>query len=392
MAIILPSAFINSLAIGTTSLGILFVVKDLFGASPALVGSLGALWSAAYFIGCLALRGLSRRLAPRKAMASMLASSAAILTILVVRPSLVAAFACYAAYGFVTALYWPPLMGWLSKGVEGAELNRATSLFSFSWSVGGIFSPYIAGVLSERNKLYPIILSIILFSLNAIFIVVTRNRAREGRSGAQEAGEVQSSEPVVDRSTPLRFPAWLGAFLIYAVMGVVLNVFPVFARDELFLAESAIGLVLMTRAIATAAGFYLLSRLTFWQYKRAALPVLSAGSAIALAALAIQAGGGGFAIGFAVIGLLQSAMYNNSLFYGASGALDKDRRATIHEAVLTLGTVIGSITGGIIYEAFSMSAVFVGLAILLGAGALVQAGMSSKPRRLAVRAARRGAS
>ncbi len=370
MAIILPSAFVNSLAIGTTSLGILFVVKDMFNAGPALVSSLGALWSAAYFVGCLTLRGLARRLRPRTTMAVMLVSSAALLGAVIAWPSLAMAYACYAAYGFVTSLYWPPLMGWLSRDYEGADLNKATSLFSFSWSVGGVFSPYIAGILSEQGKLLPLALSAGLFALNACFVIATRGIAPEEGSSSREQRE--GSQPPIDRSTPLRFPAWLGAFLIYAVMGVVLNVFPVFARDELRLPESSVGLVLTVRAIATAVGFYLLSRLTFWQYRRGVIIALSIGSALALAFLVLQSGGAGFSAGFALIGLLQAAIYNNSLFYGASGALDKDRRATIHEAVLTLGTVIGSVAGGIVYQAFSLSVVFIGLCGLLALGAFAQ--------------------
>jgi len=376
MAVIVPAAFINSLGIGTMSLGILFVVKDVHGAGPALVGSLGAMWSLSYFTGCVVLRKLARMFRPRTSMIIMSAGSATILFSFLARPGLWQAFAAFSAYGFITAFFWPPLMGWLSKGHEGAELNRATSLFSLSWSIGGIFSSYLAGVLSERAKMLPVAAAAGMFATNALFLLASRSFVRDE---AEAAGRESTAGQAADRSTPLRYPAWLGAFLIYAVMGVVFNVFPVFARDELALSESTIGLVLTVRAIASAAGFFLLGKVTFMQFKRAAIPALSAVTAAALVALILQRSARGFAVLFAVIGFFQSAIYNNSLFYATSGAPDRDKRASVHESLLTFGQVVGSVSGGMLYQAFSMPVVFIGLSGLLAAGAAAQSAMVYRP-------------
>lgn len=372
MAVIAPAAFINSLGIGTMSLGIIFAVKDLYGASPTLVASLGALWSLSYFIGCIVLRRLATSLRPRTSMLIMLAGSTAIITAFLFVQGLVQAFVAYAAYGFILAFFWPQVMGWLSKGYEGAQLNRATSLFSFSWSVGGIFSSYIAGVLSERGKLLPIMLSAGLFGFNALFVLVSHRFLPDDETETEQSRRVSETE---DRSTPLRYPAWLGAFLIYTVMGVMFNVFPVFARDRLAISESSIGLILTVRASATALGFFVLGRVTILQFNRAALPILTAVSSLIVVLLVFQRGAAGFAVCFGIIGFLQAAMYNNSLFYATSGALDRDKRASIHEALLTFGQVVGSISGGALYQQFSMPVVFASLAGLLGAGTAIQSSM-----------------
>lgn len=372
MAVIAPAAFINSLGIGTMSLGIIFAVKDLYGASPTLVASLGALWSLSYFIGCIVLRRLATSLRPRTSMLIMLAGSTAIITAFLFVQGLVQAFVAYAAYGFILAFFWPQVMGWLSKGYEGAQLNRATSLFSFSWSVGGIFSSYIAGVLSERGKLLPIMLSAGLFGFNALFVLVSHRFLPDDETETEQSRRVSDTE---DRSTPLRYPAWLGAFLIYTVMGVMFNVFPVFARDRLAISESSIGLILTIRASATALGFFVLGRVTILQFNRAALPILTAVSSLIVVLLVFQRGAAGFAVCFGIIGFLQAAMYNNSLFYATSGALDRDKRASIHEALLTFGQVVGSISGGALYQQYSMPVVFASLAGLLGAGTAIQSSM-----------------
>lgn len=378
LAVILPAAFINSLAIGIMSLGILFVIKDLYGASPVLVGSLGALWSLSYFLGCIVLRRVANRLKPRTSMLVMLLGSTILFSLFLLRPGLWQAFAAYTAYGFIMAFFWPPMMGWLSKDVEGDTLNRATSMFSFSWSIGGLFSSYLAGVLSEHGKLLPIALSAALFALNAIFVLCSKLFVQDDAHVACKTGK---PETLVDRSTPLRYPAWLGAFLIYMVMGVVFNVFPVFARDELVLSESSIGMVLTIRSAAMSAGFFILGRATFLQFKRAALPALSVLSALALVLLVLQKNAAGFSICFAIVGFFQSAIYNNSFFYATSGAPDRNRRVSIHEALLTFGQVVGSISGGLLYQAFSMPVVFISLSALLGAGAIAQSAMVYKPDR-----------
>lgn len=375
MAVIAPAAFINSLGIGTMSLGIIFAVKDLYGASPALIASMGALWSLSYFLGCIVLRRIASSMRPRTSMLVMLVGSTAIITTFIMFQGLVQAFVAYTAYGFITAFFWPQVMGWLSKGHEGAQLNRATSLFSFSWSVGGMFSSYIAGVLSERGKMLPIMLSAGLFGFNALFVLASHKFLPDDETEVEQDKRVNDT---VDRSTPLRYPAWLGAFLIYVVMGVIFNVFPVFARDKLYLSESSIGLILTIRASTTALGFFVLGRVTILQFKRAALPILSAASALVVLMLVFQRSAAGFALGFGIIGFLQSAVYNNSLFYATSGALDRDKRASTHEALLTFGQVVGSISGGALYQQFSMPVVFAGLAGLLATGTAVQASMVSR--------------
>lgn len=376
MSLILPATFINSLSVGISSLGIIFFVKDVFHVNPAITSSIGALWSSSYFVGCIVLPKLTKGLSPVLSMIIMSCiSTVLILTIIFIKAPL-PTFIVYSLFGFSIALFWPPLMGWLSSGFEGAELGKATNMFSFSWSSAGVFAPYIAGFLYERSKILPLLASAILFFLNAFFIFSKRNvyssenNNRLIINSSKSAANYQQN--AIDRSTFLRYPAWLGVFLIYTAMGVVLNVFPVFARDELLLKESKIGLILMLRALATAIGFYILSISSTLQSKRFMIPIWTLLSALVLGFLTFSGNTATYAYTFALAGLLQASIYNNSLFFGTSGAINKNKRATIHEAVLTFGTVTGSISGGIIYQLLSMPMVFVCLSALTGIGALVQ--------------------
>lgn len=373
MAVIVPASFLNSLGIGLTNLGLLFLVKDLYKASPAQVGWFGATWSIFYFSACILFKRFTDRLAPRVSMVIMLLGSALVMAAFLAFRGLFQAFAAYAVYGLLTAFFWPPLMGWLSRGLEGAALSKAAGMFNTSWSLGGVLAPWLGGVLYEHGRFLPVWAALSIFMANAVFVLVSRRLLPDplensGRAGSKEALPA-------DRSTPLRFPAWLGVFVMYAAMGVVFNVFPVFARDELGASESFIGLMLTARSLASAAGFMLLGRLAFWQFKGAIIPLASAITAAVLLCLAFAGAPALYMTLFVVLGLAMAMTYTNSLFYATSGAPDRDRRASTHEALLTGGQVAGSVAGGMLYQGFSMTVVFLALGALVTAAALGQSAM-----------------
>ncbi len=377
MAVIGPAAFLNSLGIGSVNLGLIFILREIFQAPPAVVGRFGALWSLVYFASCLAFRKLTARLVPRNSMTFMTASSAAIFLVLCLFPSLPAAFLAYSAFGAVIAFFWPPLMGWLSRGLEGRDLSRATGLFSFSWSVGGIVSPYLAGTLSERGKFLPLWFAVAMFAANSVFLQVSRRFLRDSDErpvpGRAEAG------PARDGSTPLRFSAWTAVAVLYAAVGILANIFPLFARSELGLSESRTGLLITVRTAATTAGFLFFGRFSFWRFRRGLLmvPTLLAGGAALI--LALAAGSLPMLVtGLGILGFAAAWAYNSSMFSGASGAPDRDRRMTVHEALLTAGQVFGSLLGGILYQAASMRLVFLFTALLAGAGAWTQSWMARR--------------
>ena len=377
MALLIPSAFLACLAMGIVNLAMLFIVKERFDADAQAVGIFTALSSVAYFIGCIALKRFSDRIGPRAAMTIMTLGTAALYSLFLVVPGLPLAFAVYFFYGFLTALFWPPMMAWLSAGLEGQALGKATNTFSLSWSSGGAIAPYIAGLLCEIGLEIPIYVGIGVFAAVGLFMLATRKaiptpaRARRKEPGLAAREDASARDP--DRSTCLRYPAWIGAFLIYAVLSVFFNVFPVFAKDELHLQESGIGLLLLVRASFAALGFWLLGRYSFWQFRKryiilGVILLLAIDIVFIFVRLPFA-----FGLGLAALGLVQALCYNSSIFYGASGARDRARRMTIHEALLTAGQILGSIGGAAVYQAVSWPSVFVFMAFILAAGLAAQA-------------------
>jgi predicted MFS family arabinose efflux permease len=371
LALILPSAFATSLGIGIINLGMLFLIKGAYGADPETIGWFTALWCATYFAGCVALRRLARVLSATASMTLACASIAALMALHLALPSLASAFACYGLYGFACALFWPRAMGWLASGLEGTGITRAYGAYNIAWSVACILSPYAAGALTERSPRLPVLVGIAIFAANAIFIALASRKVRPPALAPLEGpGPKAAAE---DRSTPLRFPTWFGLFAVYVLYSIFSNIFPVFAKDELRLSESSIGLFLLARATASAIGFWALGRMSNWQFKPLLIPAaLLAALALDLS-FALISGQAWLLIGVVISGLVMSWAYSMSIFYGASGAPDRDKRMSIHEAVLTAGQVVGSVAGGAVYQRASWPSIFLLAAILLAACLAAQA-------------------
>jgi MFS family permease len=362
LLVILPSAFLVSLGVGTVNLGMLFLVKVDFGAGGALVGIFTALWAGAYLVGCLAFRPLSSRIAASSSALLACLSATLLLAAQLVFRSLAATFVASTLYGLACALFWPRLMGWLAAGLEGHELSRASGSYNLSWSVAMTISPLLAGFLSEYGRRkglggeLPVVVGAVIFALAGAYILSTRRFAPRVRASTLASAEGGAG---VDRSTPLRYPAWVGLFAIYVLFAILSNIFPLYAKDELALGESAIGLLLFLRSASMAIGFWLFGRLRFWQFKPILIPLCSAATAALGFAFVFAKTPAAFALGLVLGGALLAFVYSLSVFYGASGAPDRDKRMSVHESVLTCGQMLGSICGGTAYQALSWPVVFV---------------------------------
>jgi DHA1 family multidrug resistance protein-like MFS transporter/DHA1 family quinolone resistance protein-like MFS transporter len=80
----------------------------------------------------------------------------------------------------------------------------------------------------------------------------------------------------------------------------------------------------------------------------------------------------GFSLFLALFGFLFALSYNNSLFHGVSGSIQRSTRMAVHEGLLTAGVVCGSSIGGILYQTGQFGRVLLFACAVVAAGALVQ--------------------
>jgi predicted MFS family arabinose efflux permease len=106
------------------------------------------------------------------------------------------------------------------------------------------------------------------------------------------------------------------------------------------------------RPLPMTAGLALLGVLVFGISRTSSLPIV--------------------ALSLALIGPLVSLGFSYSFFHGASGAIRRATRMAVHEALLASGLIAGSSAGGQLYQHYSMTAVSVFCAALIGAAIIVQ--------------------
>jgi MFS family permease len=382
--LILPISLLFYTALIISIFSMIFYARDRFQASASLIGWLAAVPHLCYFSGCFALRPLYRLLLPRYSLILATAAAAVLLVCMLLVRSLPLLFILYGLFGFSLSLFWPPLMGWLSFGKEERELNTALGRFNLSWSGGNIIAPFVAGYLLQRGIGVPFRAAAVIMAGVFLTVLITSLIAPGIRQDRQKEPIRGGEEKFEDRSTPLRYPAWIGLFASYVILGITMSAFLLYLREEIGLSETRIGMLILIRALFTTLGFLLLMRLSFWHYK-SRLMVLGQGSIIVAVALIIFLRSFfGLSLAMALFGLLFALSYNNSLFHGVSGSLRRSTRMAVHEGLLTAGMVIGSAIGGILYQSGPFLRVLVFGCSIVAAAAAAQAALALIFRRFSM--------
>ena len=360
-AVLYPAALLVATGLTMVTLGMIFYMRDVYQASAALIGWYQSFWSLTYITGCLFLTRYIERLLPRHAiLAATLGMAAIILSLLLVR-SIVLAFVFYGLFGLTLSFFWPPLIGWLSHGMEGPRLNKAMGGFNLSWSLGTIISPYLTGALSESASTIPIYTAVILFISTALIILGATYLFPNLRNEKHFISKNPTAEKSYQRdlSTFLRFPSWFGLFTTFVVVGVMINIFPVFCREVLNLNKRLIGFLLLTRTLFATFGYILLGRTTFWHFKSNHIITAQILLTLIIGLLILADSVSALYILFPFLGLLTAFSYSSSLFHGITGSLNRTRRTAIHEAIIGAGLILGASIGGILYQNYSMRMVYV---------------------------------
>ncbi|MDY5931302.1 MAG: MFS transporter [Candidatus Ornithospirochaeta sp.] len=341
-------SFLGQFTIAMINFGIIYFLRDRLSFTSSEIGIASSIYTFSYFVFCLVFASAARNWGLRfKSVLSVAGMALSVLFILIF-PTRAVSYAGLFLYGMFMAFYWPNIEVWMTQGKEGRELSSTVSLFNFSWSFGAGFSTFIGGLLAGMDVSYPLAAAI------AFFIAISAILLFSGNSGKAEE---EKAEAVEDHSTPLRFFAWIGVAVMYSGYSLLINIFPLYASAELGFSESTTGTLLFFRGMSACASFILLGRLSFWQFSRKTIIL----SQCAFAFLVLLSGAIRsaylFIPYFIAFGFVFSLCYDLSIFHGAAGASNRSIRMTIHEVLLTVGTIIGSLLGGIVYEYFSFMAI-----------------------------------
>ena len=384
------ASFLGQLSIAMVNLSIVYHLRLRFGLSAQMIGVATSVYTFTYFLFCIVGGGLYSRMRPRHCIELSMLGMGASIAALILSGRLWLVFISLAMYGIFMSMLWPQVEGWFSRGKEGAQLNRVSSAFNFSWSFGAGLSPYVAGVLVERSTTLPLAAGIGVFAVVFLLIFLASAIVPGIRAVGSERSHIGQSRSE-DHSTPLRYLCWAGIVMVYTGLSVIQTIFPLFAKDVMHIAESTTGFLLLIRGLSTCCMFMFLGKTAWWQFKLpVVLGVQLTFGLVCLLGMAIPASSVSVALVaygafFLVFGVLFAMAYTLSMFHGASGCVNRSRRMMIHEVLLTCGTIVGAIFGGAIYEHFSfrqvLFAIFLFVAVLLvmeGVGIVVQGKMRKR--------------
>ena len=349
------STFLSQGSIVIFNFTLVYYLREC-GIDSVGIGLASSIYPTLYFLGCIfmpkllpSLKGKARILAANIGMAftglvlTFIKNEALIMTDLVF-------------YGLFQSLLWTNMETWITGGKEGGELTSRLTLFNFSWSFSVGLATSFSGFVSEYSTRLSIWSGCIFFLISALLVALS------GRSyDSKKEKEAIVSE---DHSSPLRFPSWAGVLLVYTGYSLVLTVFPQYAMDTLGYSESVTGNILLFRGISVTIAFLIMQKARVWQ--KGVGPILGSQAFFAILTflMLFLRSIAAFAILFALYGFVFALSYDLSIFHGAEGAKDRHKRMVIHEVLLTLGTIIGSLVGGFVYQYFSFKSLVLTISIL----------------------------
>lgn len=349
------STFLSQGSIVIFNFTLVYYLREC-GIDSVGIGLASSIYPTLYFLGCIfmpkllpSLKGKARILAANIGMAftglvlTFIKNEALIMTDLVF-------------YGLFQSLLWTNMETWITGGKEGDELTSRLTLFNFSWSFSVGLATSFSGFVSEYSTRLSIWSGCVFFLISALLVALS------GRSydSKKEKEEIVSE----DHSSPLRFPSWAGVLLVYTGYSLVLTVFPQYAMDTLGYSESVTGNILLFRGISVTIAFLIMQKARVWQ--KGVGPILGSQAFFAILTflMLFLRSIAAFAILFALYGFVFALSYDLSIFHGAEGAVDRHKRMVIHEVLLTLGTIIGSLVGGFVYQYFSFKTLVLTISIL----------------------------
>ena len=347
---------------GIFTLALPFVVT-LLGGSDKDLGLCFGLGTLTYMVSCLTVANHLDRFSPKRTL--QFSSAFVALTLgaffictriflkgnLPINPILlviiVEVLSCLAL-----ALFWPPMMGWISTGYEGASLSKRMGIFNISWSLALVVTTLIGGYILKIDTTIAVLVSALFLAIAFVFVSIAP--ASQGSDKPSNTADQRQSPETIDPSNAAFCSmSRLGLVTGCLALGLFRTQLALFFTENLGFSKSQFGILTALLCFANFAGFYITGRTKNWHHKlspfigsqliiaAAMLMILFCTSPIWLCAAA------------AFIGIGQSFVYASHQFYFVSGKVKRSGSMAIHEILISMGYAGGSIAGGYLAEYFS---------------------------------------
>lgn len=347
--------------------------------TATFIGLSSALYTFIYLAGCLAFGRFYQRVKPIfMVLSSLLGMALSTILVITIDSNKYLTLVFLALYGLSMSMLWPQMEAWITRGKEGKDLNKATSGFNLSWSFAAGIATYIGSFFITKGAAIGLLSGVGSMLTAVALLVIVSSLVPALRAVKGEAEEIKEIKGE-DHSTVLRFYSWIGVGLVYVVLSILNNVFPLYGAELGFNAK-VVGFLLLIRGLTTMLTFICLGKVTWWQFKISLILSLQVILALCCFGAIYSKSLLSFGLIFFIIGILVAFLYDFSIFHSASGAINRNSRMIIHEVVLNVGSVLGSLFGGSLYEFFGFPFLLIALGIAVLVIVAVQ-GILYKARR-----------
>ncbi|MGE5530425.1 MAG: MFS transporter [Patescibacteria group bacterium] len=362
--------------------GLFMIVATLAAArvidSPLVLGLTGTAHLLARVIGNPLFGRLSDRVGRRRPiLAACCLKAAAFITL--GHSGIIPIFLAFFLSGTANAVFWPLIEAWTGLDSENEDLLRHLGRFGMAITAGLAAGCLLGGLFARLDVAPAVILGCVCAAVVGALIAATPDKSGAATAPHHAARDGRSLGP--DGRDRLLFVALsrIANFATWVTIGILRFIFPKLSLAA-GLPGQAVGAVNATLYVCWFMTVAAMNRKRGWAYR--ADPLLACQGLAAGAALLLWLSPGRtvFFVAFGLFGLGAGMTYFSSMFYGQNGASDRGGQSGYHEMVLSLGTLIGPLIGGMaaqagtLASAFAVAAVFILAAMALEGILLAAAG------------------
>lgn len=349
-------AFLGACAMSSAFTAMPFVIKYFEGSDTA-AGAAVSIFHLSYLFVCILAAMFVDRLRPKiSVIASLLLQGSICLLIwLTVQLN---GFAGYdpirviiylsGLWGLALSFLWPPLMGWLSIGYEGIDLNRKLGIYNTSWSSGATIGPLIGGYLTSID----IKLSIAFSAAMLFFAAVMISFCRKPHTQRRPTFPVIDGDVTVLSLPRFRVAARVTLFLGFICLGLCRAPLGMLMKYELAFTEAHFGTALSIIALISTLSFFVLGKFHVWHYKKSPAFVAHTGLIVAMLMIIYSDRLATLYFAACLIGVSTAFFYTSHMFYGVSATQKRSGAMAVHEILLSAGIGIGAYVGGYLNDEF----------------------------------------
>ena len=336
----------------SAALGIGFVVVPIplltlkLGGSVLTLGWLGTLTAFTYVCSCLAGGLIARAIPPKGLAIAGAAVSASAYALLSRADCLDDIFRAAPLSTVGMGTFWVSVQNWLGERGDARSLQRRAAVFSVSWCSGTVIGPWAGGALFDRSPAWPFYCASLAFICSVLMIAITLRRNANSFADEPEATNDRKGADL-GRSERLLKVVWTAQFMHWVAFAMTRSIWPKLASDWNF-GGSTIGSFFAALALVQTLTFALMGIVHGWRFRRHLLYSGQVVACISVAVMGLASNSNVLYIAFGMFGMVAALVYTSSIYYSLFHTEKRGMRASIHEALVGSGALVGPLYGGLL--------------------------------------------